>query len=138
MVDPNSYLCHFCPVRLNSDCTEEAYMVCISNWPFFCVDLKRPSLEQAHPLPYPHNRLLLWINSRYFVGKFAARVARSPSIDVFAILCRKWMQSSIFLHVNESLLDVNVVAIYRKDLAIIDELSGLFMLVLVVVYFNWF
>ena len=43
------------------------------------------------------------------------------------------MQSSIFFHVNENLLDVNVVAIYPKDLASIDELSGLFTLGLVVV-----
>lgn len=67
-------------------------------------------------------------------------MARSPSVDAFAILCRKWVQSSIFLHVNENLLDVNVVAIYPKDLASIGELSGLFTLGLVVVavYFNWY
>jgi hypothetical protein len=49
------------------------------------------------------------------------------------------MQSPIFVHVNENLLDVNVVAIHPKDLASIDELSGLFTLGLVVVavYFNW-
>lgn len=164
----------FRDVRLNCDCTEE-YMVCINNRPFFCVDLKRPRLEQAHPLLYPQNNLKekVWMKYGYCVGKFATTVAPHPltyshsyveggcdhppnppnKMSPFVTTTNsqqcvmrwaikdliyppswethvphpqntKWMDAWEFVDMDSTIggLDVNIVAMYLKDLASIDKL----------------